>query len=186
MTKDQPENILIYSSIPREILLTIGAAVLTATSLWLLLSHVYLKIHVKVIIFLSVPFFGLATLVLLQNLLRHILLHRPSIIIRENSIKFYLPIKFKYQKVAFQDIKCFEITKVKNEKFISIYLTEMYKKSEASQENRLVLNMWLRHVDTLLTGTHLNISTTNLSISTEELHQMMQQRLETWQEKQKG
>lgn len=176
----------IFPSIPREILLTLGAAVLTAMSLWLLLSDIYLKLLVKVVILLGVPFFGLGTLVLLQNLLRHILFHRPSIILREDSIMFYLPIRFKYQAIAFKNIKSLAITQVKKEKFISIYLKEQQKKREATQGNRPGLNKWLRHFDTILTGTHLNISANNLAISTGELYQMMQQRLETWRENQKG
>lgn len=38
----------------------------------------------------------------------------------------------------------------------------------------------------MLTGTHLNISTNNPAISTDELYQMMQQRLEARQERDKS
>ena len=170
---DIVEDIKIYQSPLRMILLTLGCFAFAAVA-GFLLYHNHLKSHKDLImLWVGVVFFGLGGLVLLYNTFKRILKNEPYLTITADRIIYQGLRPFV---VNFADVESFTMVKVENQKLIAIHYkpnVESQKMDETSFVGRII-----RFFNKQVIDAQDTLSAVGTNMKAQELCDLLNERLE--------
>ncbi len=167
------EDIKIYQSPLRMILLTLGCFAFAAVA-GFLLYHNHLKSHKDLImLWFGVVFFGLGGLILLYNTFKKILRAEPFLTITADRVicRGVRPLVVK-----FADVKSFALKKVENQELIAIYYkpnVELQKMDESD-----VIERNIRSFNKYVMNAQDVISVVGMNMKSQELCDLLNERLE--------
>lgn len=158
-TTDDTE-IRIYESLPKSLLMSLLCLMFAVGGIFIL-GDDRAGIAIKMIGgWLNILFFGLGGLFMLGSTLYKRLRRIPSLIIRDDCVCIYIPLKNKYDIILFKNVNSFSLTKLNMTKLISVN----YKPAEMIKEfNRS------SHIEQLLTTFNYRTINTLKSIPAENL-----------------
>lgn len=170
---DIVEDIKIYQSPLRMILLTIGSFALVASALFLF-HHNHTINHIDaIILWIGIAFFGLGGLILLYNTFKRILRAEPFLTITADRVicRGVRPLVVK-----FADVKSFALKKVENQELIAIYYkpnVELQKMDESD-----VIERNIRSFNKYVMNAQDVISVVGMNMKSQELCDLLNERLE--------
>ena len=164
------EELRIYQSPWRLLLLTFGSIAMTALSVFMI--HFHRNLFVWVAGWIGILFFGLCSLVYLFSMFKEWLMHRPFLTIKDDCLIRQAPRKLV---VNFADVESFSVRKVRDSAFIAIH----YKPNVERQkmENASIFGYLFRSMNKQLINAQDSITTTGLSMKAEDLCDLLNERL---------
>lgn len=170
---DIVEDIKIYQSPLRMILLTLGSFALVASALFLF-HHNHTINHIDaIILWIGIAFFGLGGLILLYNTFKKILRAEPFLTITADRVicRGVRPLVVK-----FADVKSFALKKVENQELIAIHYkpnVESQKMDETSFVGRII-----RFFNKQVIDAQDTLSAVGTNMKAQELCDLLNERLE--------
>lgn len=165
------KEIKIYHSPWRMLLLLLGCAAFTAGGIFIL-HHAQTGIHVLVA-WLCIAFFGIGGLYMLYATLKENITDIPYLTITDTSCTIIQG--DKHTVINFADVKSFKVVKMGDQEFVTVHYkpdVEIQKIEDASIPGRI-----LRKINKGLVNAQEAISTTGTSIKTQDLYNLLNNRL---------
>jgi hypothetical protein len=169
------QEIKIYHSVWRTLLLTLGCAAFVAMA-FMMIAHPsssrWNPIFLQVVGVIGILFFGFGLIVIPSMMIRERITGQAYITISDKS---FVVRGSKAFIANFSDVEAFEIIEIGKQKFISVHYkpnVEIQKLEDASFLERLA-----RRFNTNLTGAQEHLTTTGTNIKTEELFEILNERL---------
>ena len=171
------QEIKIHLSVWRTLLLTLVCAAFVAMA-FMMIAHPsssrWNPIFLQVVGVIGILFSGLGLIVIPSMMIRERITGQAYITITDKS---FIVRGSKAFITNFSDVEAFEIVEIGKQKFISIHYkpdVEIQKLEDASLLGRLT-----RRFNTNLTGAQEHLTTTGTNIKTEELFEILNERLNT-------
>ena len=164
------EEIKIYQSPWRVLLLTLCSILMTAASVFII--HFHRNMFEWVIGWVGTVFFGICCLAWLYSMLKERLMHKPFLTITSDCLICQAPRKMV---VNFADVESFSVGKVRDSSFIAIH----YKPNVERQkmENASIFGYLFRTMNKQLINAQDSINTTGLSMEAETLCNLLNKHL---------
>lgn len=168
---DSVEEIRIYHSPWRIMLLVLVCMVFTAASIALLLYHTRNAVQIF-FLWAGIIFFGLGGIKVLVETLREYLMHKPFLTITDKSIIRQSIVK-KYV-IHFDDVELFEVVKLNNQELIAIHYKSAIEFRKIDEGN--IIERSLRLLNHNLINAQETITTIATGINTQELCDLLNKR----------
>ena len=164
------EEIKIYQSPWRVLLLTLCSILMTAAFVFII--HVHRNMFEWVIGWVGIVFFGICCLAWSYSMFKERLMHKPFLTITSDCLICQAPRKMV---VNFADVSSFSIKKVQSYAFIAIH----YKPNVERQkmEKASIFGYLFRTMNKQLINAQDSINTTGLSMKAENLCNLLNERL---------
>lgn len=164
------EEVKIYQSPWRLLLLTFASIAMTALSVFMI--HFHRNLFEWVAGWIGILFFGLCSLIYLFSMFKEWLMHRPFLTIKDDCLIRQTPRKMV---VNFADVESFSVGKVQDTAFIAIH----YKPNVERQkmENASIFGCLFRTLNKQLINAQDSITTAGLSMEAEDLCNLLNERL---------
>ncbi|MBR0502045.1 MAG: hypothetical protein IJJ77_02245 [Paludibacteraceae bacterium] len=169
------DEIRIYQSHLRMILMTLGCFAFAASGLFFLYRRYNISHYDTIMLWLGVVFFGVGGLVLLYNTFRRILSAEPFMTITAERVTYHGIRSFV---VNFADVKSFTLKKVNHQKLIAIHYkpnVELHKMNESGVISRI-----LRSFNKQAINAQEVLSTVGSNMKAQELCDLLNERLEAY------
>ena len=173
-TTDDTE-IRIYDSLKRALLLFVGCLIFVTGGVFVIADD-GCRPDVKLIAgWLNCLFFGLGGLLMLGSTLYKRIRCIPSLIIRDDCVCIYIPLKNKYDIILFKNVNSFSLTKLSMTKLISVNYkpAEMIKEFDRSSHiEQLLMTFNYKTINALK-----SIPAENLTLSTKRICAILNSKL---------
>ena len=170
VSKKIMEEIRIYHSPWRMLLLALGCLVFVALSI-LMLNHPKNGFHVLVA-WLGIAFFGLGGLYMLYSTFKERLTGKPFLTITDTCI---ISQGVKQTVINFADVKSFQVVKMRDQKFVAIHYKPSVEQQKMDEAGTMSRN--IRSLNRRLVNAQETISTTGTGMKSQELCDLLNERL---------